>query len=118
MNEFQHQIDSLRGRFQSGDASAREALFALLQTYLLLVIRRAARPEYARSPAAVGIRRLAQRARQNGDRDAAAQVSADDLCRTLCDEVLQAPAIAAGMARIVDTIRTAGRTTACFGPRS
>jgi hypothetical protein len=116
MNEFQHQIDSLRRRFQSGDASAREALFALLQTYLLLVIRRAARPENGHSPAAAGIRRLAQRARQA--RDPAARVSADDLCRTLCDEVLHAPAIAAGMARIVETIRSAGRTTARFGPQS
>jgi hypothetical protein len=118
MNEFQHQIDALRRRFQSGDASAREALFALLQTYLLLVIRRAARPENAHSAAAVGIRRLAQRARQNADGNAADRVSADDLCRTLCDEVLHAPAIAAGMARIVETIRLAGRTTACFGPRT
>lgn len=115
MNEFQHQIDSLRQRFQSGDASAREALFALLQTYLLLVIRRAARPENAHSPAAVGIRRLAGRARPTGDAGATARVSADDLCHRLCDEVLHAPAIGAGMTRIVDTIRSAGRTTACFG---
>jgi|SRR6516225_7390756 hypothetical protein len=117
MNEFQHQIDGLRRRFQSGDASAREALFALLQTYLLLVIRRAARPENARSPAADGIRRLAQRARQSRGEDLSGRVSADELCRTLCDEVLNAPAIAAGMARIVETIRAVGRTTACFGPR-
>jgi hypothetical protein len=118
MNEFQHQIDNLRRRYQGGDASAREALFALLQTYLLLVIRRAARPENAQSAAAAGIRRLAQRTRQANDAGAAPQVSADDLCRTLCDEVLHAPAIAAGMARIVDTIRSAGRTTACFASRS
>jgi hypothetical protein len=116
MNEFQHQIDSLRRRFQSGDASAREALFALLQTYLLLVIRRAARPENSHSPAAAGIRRLAQGARQTGDGGAVARISADDLCRRLCDEVLHAPAIGAGMARIVDTIRSAGRSTACFSP--
>jgi hypothetical protein len=117
MNEFQHQIDGLRRRFQSGDASAREALFALLQTYLLLVIRRAARPENVHSPASVGIRRLAQRTRLAGGGDSADRVSADELCRTLCDEVLNAPAIAAGMARIVETLRTVGRTTACFGPR-
>ena len=67
MNEFQHQIDNLRRRYQAGDASAREALFALLQTYVLLVIRRAARPENAKSAAAAGIRRLARKTRQAND---------------------------------------------------
>jgi Arc/MetJ-type ribon-helix-helix transcriptional regulator len=112
---LQHQIDSLRRRYQSGDDSAREALQRLLQAYLYLIVRRAARPQNAASRVAGGIRRLTGTA--NPDRVVGrgkSLPSADEVCRQLCDELLQTPAAQEDVATVMDTFRKAGRKTECF----
>jgi hypothetical protein len=111
---LQHQIDALRRQFQSGDELAREALQSLLLVYLLPVIRRAARTENAGSRVAIGIRRLAGRTGSTGAY-ADSSLSADDVCRNLCDELLKAPAVEPGIARLADTIRSLAGQTVTFG---
>lgn len=112
---LQFQIDVLRRQYRSGDTSARDTLLRLLQTYLLLMIRRAARPQNADSRIAGVIRRVAgQRPASDAGRDSQSLPSADVFCRRLCDELLQAPGENVQVERVFETIRTAQRATACF----
>jgi hypothetical protein len=107
---LQQQIEGLRRRFQAGDHSAREALQQLLHTYLRVIVRRAARPENSDSRVADGIRRLAGAGGPLFD-------SVDELCRRLCDELLQAPVMAEQVQKVFETMRSAARSTALFGLR-
>jgi len=109
-----YEIAALRRRYQAGDESARDALQHWLQTYLLLIVRRAARPQNAKSRASRGIRRLAGEERQPGR--LRRLPSAADLCRRLCDELLQTPIVESDAARSAETICAVGRTTEFFGP--
>ncbi len=84
---FHHEIATLRRRYQAGDESARDALQHWLQAYLLLIVRRAARPQNARSRVARSLRRFAG---ENGQHGHLRRLPCtDDLCRKLCDELLQ-----------------------------
>jgi len=113
---LQQQIDGLRRRFQSGDSSAREALQRLLYTYLLLVVRRAARAGNPGSRIATGIRRLSMPPGSQGvEGNGLLSASVDELCRRLCDELLQAPALGEQIQKVFETIRSLGRSTALFG---
>jgi hypothetical protein len=113
---LREQIDSLRRQFQLGDESAREALQRLLQTYLMLVVRRAVRPQNAGSRVSGGLRRLAGQTRPAGTLDHLQLLTyADELCRRLCDELLQAPAVGGHVERVFETMRSLRRSTACFG---
>ena len=114
---LQQQIDGLRRRYQSGDSSAREALQRLLYTYLILIVRRAARPGNSGSPTAAGIRRLS---RQTGPGGATGPLptSVDELCRRLCDELLQGPVMGEQIQKVFETMRSLGRSTALFALRS
>ena len=112
---LQFQIDVLRRQFRSGDITARDTLLRLLQGYLLLMIRRAARPQNADSRVTVALRRVAGLTPADGAKSGAqALPPADDLCRRLCDELLQAPGENVQVERVFETIRTAQRATACF----
>jgi hypothetical protein len=108
---LQQQIDGLRRRFQSGDSSARDALQKLLYTYLCVVVRRAARPANADWRVAAGIRRLAGQAGGNGT----FSMTVEELCRGLCDELLQAPVVGDKIQKVFETMRSLGRSTAVFG---
>src|SRR5262245_58034945 len=91
---LQTQIDSLRHQFRSGDSSARESLHRLLQDYLVLIVRRAARAQNAGSRVAGGLRRLAGQARPAGALGHVQLVTyVDELCRRLCDELLLSPGV-------------------------
>src|SRR4051812_39196515 len=86
---LQQQIEVLRRRFLSGDELARGTMQRLLQTYLLRVVRRARRPHNARSRAAKGLRRLAQRSSAE-TRGLRYRLKTDDeICRRLCEDLLQ-----------------------------
>ena len=111
---LQQQIDGLRLRFQSGDSSARDALQRLLYTYLILIVRRAARPGNTACLVAAGIRRLTGQPAGNGSLSA----SVDELCRRLSDELLQAPAVGNPVQKAFETMRSLGRSTAVFGLQS
>ena len=112
---LQHQIESLRRRYQSGDDSAREALQNLLRAALLMIVRRAARPQNAGSRIARGIRRLAGETSPTGLGDRGeAFPSADEVCRQLCDELLQRPVFEEDAAPVLETFGLAGRKTECF----
>ncbi len=111
---LQLQIDGLRRRYHSGDESAREALQNLLRAYMVLIVRRAARAQNAGSRAARGIRRLAGETSPTGpDHPGQGLPSADEVCRQLCDELLQGPAVTDDPAPIMETIRKVGRQTEC-----
>jgi hypothetical protein len=113
---LQQQIDGLRRRFQSGDNSAREALQRLLYSYLVLVVGRAARAGNSGSRIAAGIRRLSMQPGPQGvDGNGLLSTSVDELCRRLCDELLQAPALGEQIQKVFETIRSLGRSTALFG---
>ena len=113
---LQQQIDGLRRRFQSGDSSAREALQRLLYTYLLLVVHRAARAGNPGSRIAAGIRRLSMQPGPEGvEGNGLRSSSVDELCRRLCDELLQAPVLGEQIQKVFETIRSLGRSTALFG---
>lgn len=112
---LQFQIDVLRRQYRSGDTTARDTLLSLLKTYLLLMIRRAARPQNANSRVTGALRRAAGLSPAAGaTSDAQALPPADVLCRRLCDELLQAPGENVQVERVFETIRTAQRATACF----
>jgi hypothetical protein len=116
---LQDQIDSLRRQFQLGDESAREALQRLLQSYLLLVVRRAVQPQNAGSRVAGGLRRLAGQTRPAGALEHLQLLTfADELCRRLCDELLQSPGVGGHVERVFDTMRSLRRSTACFSSRA
>ena len=113
---FQWQIESLRRRFWSGDNSARDDLHRLLHPRLILIVRRAWRCPNAESPVARGIRRLGGKTRQAGERGSSqVLLAADELCRRLCEELLQTPAGSAEIERAADTIRSVGRTVRVTG---
>jgi hypothetical protein len=113
------QIDSLRRQFRLGDESAREALQRLLQSYLMLVVRRAVRPQNAGSRVSGGLRRLAGQTRPARKLDHLQLLTyADELCRRLCDELLQVPAVGGPVERGLETIRALRRSTACFSSRA
>ena len=115
---LQKQIDGLRRRFQSGDISARDALQRLLYSYLVVIVRRAARPGNADSRIATGIRRLSrQPGREGADGSGSLSAPVDELCRRLCDELLQAPVLGVQIQKVFETMRTLGRSTALFGLR-
>src|SRR5262245_39042495 len=102
---LQTQIESLRRQFRSGDASAREALQRLLQAYLVLIVRRAARPQNAGSRVAGGLRRLAGQTRPAGELGHLQLLTyVDELCRRLCDELLQSPAVGSQIEKVFETI--------------
>jgi Arc/MetJ-type ribon-helix-helix transcriptional regulator len=113
--KIQHQIESLRRRYQSGDDSARESLQRLLQAYLYLIVRRAARTKNTASRVARGIQRLTGESRpvDLGSRGPSFP-SADEVCRQLCDKLLQTPAVKEDVATVMETFRKAGRKTECF----
>jgi hypothetical protein len=116
---LQQQIDGLRRRFQSGDGSARDALQRLLYSYLVLIMRRAARPGNSESRIVAGIRRLSgQPACQGFDGSGSLSTTVDELCRRLCDELLQAPVPGVQIQKVFETMRSLGRSTALFGLRS
>lgn len=110
-----YEIAALRRRYQAGDESARDALQHWLQAYLLLIVRRAARPQNAKSRVSRGIRRFAGEEHQPGR--LRRLPNADDLCRRLCDDLLQTP-VGSDAARSAETICAVGRTTEFFGPAS
>src|SRR5260221_13582070 len=116
---LKQQIDGMRRRYQAGDSSAREALQRLLYSYLILIARRAARPGNWGSRTATGIRRLS---RQPGPGAAGATgplpTSVDELCRRLCDELLQGPVMGEQIQKVFETMRSLGRSTALFALRS
>jgi len=115
---LQMQIDGLRQRFQSGDASAREALHRLLYSYLVVIVRRAARLGNSDSRASAGIRRLSRQPGQEGDDGSGSlSTSVDEVCRRLCDELLQAPVLGVQVQKVFETMRTLGRSTALFSLR-
>jgi hypothetical protein len=106
------QIDLLRRQFQSGDESARESLERLLQTYMMPVVRRAVRPRNAGSRVAGGLRRLAGKTRPAGALGHLQLLTyADELCRQLCDELLQSPVTSGHVERVVETMRSLRRST-------
>ena len=115
---LQQRIDGLRRRFQSGDSTAREALQALLYSSLIPIVRRAARPGNSESRVADGIRRLS---RQSGPAGAGLSdslaTSVEELCRRLCDELLQATVVSDQIQKVFETMRSVGRSTALFGLR-
>src|SRR5262245_37868340 len=111
---LQQQIDGLRRRFQSGDSSAREALQRLLYSYVILVVRRAARSGNPGSRIAAGIRRLSLQPGREG-RHGLQTTSIDELCRRLCDELLQAPVLGEQLQKVFETVRSLGRSTALVG---
>ncbi len=116
---LRQQIDRLRQQFRAGDETARETLQRLLQTYLMLVIRRAVRPQNAGSRVAGGLRRLAGQTRPAGALGHLQLLTyADELCRRLCDELLQAPVSGGHVERVFETIRSLRRSTACFSSRT
>jgi hypothetical protein len=116
---IQMQIDGLRRRFQSGDSSAREALQRLLYTYLILIVRRAARPGNSGSRTAAGIRRLSSQPGPEGaGGSGSASTSVDELCRRLCDELLHGPVMGEQIQKVFETMRSLGRSTALFALRS
>lgn len=112
---LQHQIDTLRRRYQSGDESARESLQNLLRAALLLIVRRAARSQNAGSRVARGIRRLTGETSAIGSGGSGEDMrSADEVCRKLCDELLQGRSVNDDAATVMETFRKAGRQTECF----
>ena len=116
---LQLQIDALRRQFRSGDNSAREALQRLLQAYLVLIVRRAARPQNADSRVAGGLRRLVGKPRPAGALEHVQLLTyVDELCRRLCDELLQSSAVGSHVEKFLETIRTLKPSTACFGPQN
>src|SRR5262245_38909707 len=115
---IQMQIDGLRQRFQSGDSTAREALQRLLYAYLVVIVRRAARTGNAESRVAAGIRRLmTQPAPEAAAENGSLSASIDELCRRLCDELLQAPVLGVQIQKVFETMRSLGRSTALYGLR-
>jgi hypothetical protein len=115
---LQQQIDGLRRRFQMGDSSAREALQRLLYTYLILIVRRAVRQGNSGSRTAAGIRRLAGQPGPGGaGGSGSASAPVDELCRRLCDELLQGPVMGEQIQKVFETMRSLGRSTALFGLR-
>ncbi|MFN0055860.1 MAG: hypothetical protein ACKV0T_27260 [Planctomycetales bacterium] len=106
------QIGILRRRFLSGDAAARDALQNLLRTYLVFILRRAARNPDSESGVTRGIRRLSS-ASPSSERSGSLP-RADDLCRKLCDELLRLPALGTEVDRILETIRSVSRTAVVY----
>jgi len=102
---LRNQISQLQRRFWSGDISARDALQQLLQAYVALVVRRVSRQSVPDSPVAQGIRRLL-RQRNDNPRHSVDLPSADDICRRLCDELLQLPTARMNQPQMLDTIRS------------
>jgi hypothetical protein len=116
---LQQQIDDLRRRFQSGDSSARDALQRLVYQSLIQIVRRAAQPENAGSRVAGGIRRLSgQPAAAGTGGNGPPSAFVDELCRRLCDELLQAQVMGEQVQKVFETMRSVGRSTVLFGLRS
>jgi len=116
---LQQKIDGLRRRFQSGDSTAREALQGLLYSYLIPIVRRATQPGNSGTRIADGIRRLARPSGPTGaGRSDTLATSVEELCRRLCDELLQAPVVTDQIQKVFETMRSVGRSTALFGLRS
>jgi hypothetical protein len=110
---LQNQIESLRRRYQMGDDTAREALQNLLRAALLMIVRRAVRSQNSR--VARGIRRLTgEISRTRSDELGDGLPSADEVCRKLCDELLQGPSVNNDAATVMETFRKASRQTECF----
>ena len=107
----QSRIALLQERFWSGDASARAALEHLLKEYLALVFRRLARRSASDSPISLGIQRWTQ---GQNDRTAhpADLPNADEVCRRVCDELLESPTFA-NRQDIFDTIPFFTQTEKC-----
>src|SRR5262245_37748752 len=110
---LQTQIDALRRQFHSGDKSAREGLQRLLQAYLVLIVRRVTRPENSGSRVAGGLRRLAGQTRPAGELGHVQLLTyVEELCRRLCDELLQSPAAGSQLEKVFETIQMLKRSTA------
>jgi len=109
--DLQGDIEELRRRFHSGDASARVALAGLLYRYVSILLRRAARQPSSESPLIRGIRRLAGKTSGYGYEDDSNLPTANELSRLLCDELLLSPSGSRVEPSARETIQLMARVT-------
>jgi hypothetical protein len=109
---LQQQIAHLRRRYEAGDDSARSALQQILRAYVLLIVRRAARPQNAASRTARGLRRFTGETGHEAPHNRGEGLAAaDELCQKLSDELLRGASVYREHERIFETLTSARRTT-------